>query len=62
MAIIVGCAYNHARDTYNLYNPDTKRVIMTRHDKWADWKMTDEADTLKMFREAHKEYFVPVIE
>ena len=27
---MVGYAYNHIRYTYKLYNPETKRVIMTR--------------------------------
>ena len=35
---------------------------MTRDVKWVYWKMTDTADTLKMFREAHEEDLVPVIE
>ena len=59
---MVGYADNHMRDTYKLYNPETKRVIITRDVKWVDWKMTDPADTLKMFCEANKEYLVPGIE
>ena len=55
-------ADNHKRDTYKLYRPDTKRVIMTRDVKWVDWKTTDQAETLKMFHNVHKEYLVPVIE
>ena len=35
---------------------------MNRYSKWADWKMTDPAETLKMFREAEKEDFIPGIE
>ena len=53
-AIMVGYANNCTRDTYNLYNPEKKRVIMTRDVKWADWKNTDPAETLKMFWEAEK--------
>ena len=30
--------------------------------KWEDWKNTDPAETLKMFREAEKEDLVPCIE
>ena len=30
MAIMVGYADNHKRDTYKLYNPETKRVVMIR--------------------------------
>ena len=61
-AIMVGYSDNHTRDTYKLYNPETKRVIMTRDVKWADCKMTNPAETLKMFCEADKEYLVPDIE
>ena len=45
---------NNTRDKYNLYNPETKRVIMTRDVKWTYWKKIDPAETLKMFREAEK--------
>ena len=34
--IVIGYAENHTRDMYRLYNPDTKRVVMTRDAKWAD--------------------------
>ena len=61
-AIMVGYADNHTRDTYKLYKPETKRVIMTRDVKWADWKMNDSAKTLKMFRKSDKEDLVPGIE
>ena len=44
----------HTRDTYKLYNPETKRVILTRDVKWADWKNTNPAETLNMFCEADK--------
>ena len=53
---------NHTRDKYKLYNPDSKRVIITRDVNRVDWKMTDTSDTLKMFREAHTDYLVPCIE
>ena len=48
---MVGYANNHTRETYKLYDPETKRVVMTRDVKWADWKMTNSAETLKMFSE-----------
>ena len=35
---------------------------MTRDVTWADWKKTDPAETLKMFRESEKEDLVPGIE
>ena len=59
---MVGYADNHMRDTYKLYNPETKRLIMTGGVKWVDWENTDLAETPKIFREAHKEYLLPGIE
>ena len=35
---------------------------MNRDVKWADWKMTNPAETLKISREANKEDLVPGIE
>ena len=50
--IVVVYADNHTRDTYKLYNPETKRVMITRDIKWDDWKNTDPAETLNIFCEA----------
>ena len=46
------------RNMYKLYNPETKRVIMTWGVEWADCKMNDLPETLKMFYKAHKDYLV----
>ena len=35
---------------------------MTRDVKWADWRMTDPEETLKIFCDAQKEDLVPGIE
>ena len=35
---------------------------MTRGIKWADWKLTDIAETLKMLHDTHKIYFVAGIQ
>ena len=51
---MVGYIENHIRDTYKLYNPDTKRVTMTRDVKWEDLKMTGPAENLKMSHKANK--------
>ena len=59
---MLGYANNHTRYTYKLYNPDTKRVIMTRGVKCSYWKMTDPLETLKMFCKAHEEDLVPGID
>ena len=33
-AIMVGYAKTCTRDTYKIYNPETKRVFMSRYIKW----------------------------
>ena len=53
-AIVFGYTDNHTRDTYKLYKPDTKRVIMTRDVKKTCWKMTDPAETMNISHKAHK--------
>ena len=37
-AIMVGYAENNTCNTYKIYNPETKQVIMIRQIKWEDWK------------------------
>ena len=37
-AMMVGYALNHGAGTYRLYNPKTKRIIMSRDVKWMDFK------------------------
>ena len=61
-AIVVEYSDNNTRDMYKLYNPETKRVIMTRDIKWTDWRMTDTEETLKIFCIEHEEDLVPGIE
>ena len=48
-AIMVGYSKNHTRDTYKLYNPETKRVIMSRDIKWKACKKIDPEETMKIF-------------
>ena len=59
---MVGYTNNNTRDMYNLYNPETKRIIMTRYVKWAYRKMTNPAEALKMLQKANKQYLLPGIE
>ena len=51
--ILVGYVENHTWETYRLYNPDTKRFIMTKVVKWEDWKMTNKEETLNIFCKVH---------
>ena len=57
-SIMVRYVDNQKRDMYKLYNPDTKRFIMTRDIKWEDCKMTNPAEILEIFRNSHKDYLV----
>ena len=59
---MVGYAKNHTSYTYKLFNPETNRLIMISYVKWADWKKTNPAEILKMFRKAETEDLVPGIE
>ena len=59
---MLGYENNDTRYNYKLYNPDTKRVIITRDVKWSYWKMTDSLETLKIFCKAHEEDLVPGID
>ena len=36
-------AYNHTRETYKLYKPETNMVITSMDIKWVEWKTTDPA-------------------
>ena len=40
-AVMVGYIDNYTRDTYKLYNTDTKGFIMKRDIQWEEWKMID---------------------
>ena len=51
---MVGYANNHTGDTYKLYIPEVKRVIMARDVTWEEWKMTDPAENLKTFCYLHE--------
>ena len=37
-AMMVGYAHNHGPGTYRLYNPKTKRIIMSKDVRWMDFK------------------------
>ena len=59
---MVGYSKNHTRDTYKLYNPETKRFIMSSYIKWAECKNKDPAETMKMFRNLNENDLVSSIE
>jgi hypothetical protein len=49
--IMVGYADNHSSDTYRVYDPETRKIRLTRDVKWAEWKRTDPSATMRIFEE-----------
>ena len=47
--IMVGYATNHSGDVYRMYNPRTRRIILTRDVKWADWTNKNPKDDMDLF-------------
>ena len=58
-AIMVGYTENHTHDTYQLYNTEINRVIMSRYIKQLQRKKTDPAETMTMFRDLNEKYLLP---
>ena len=48
-AMMVGYALNHGVGTYRLYNPKTKRIIMSRNIKWMDFQSRKLEDEFNLF-------------
>ena len=64
--IMVGYADNHSSDTYMMYNPRTRQIILSRDIRWADFERPNAADDLSMYenreeRNGHHNAGVPVI-
>ena len=49
--IMIGYAKNHAADTYRLYNPDTKRIILSRDVRWEEWKRINPKKDIDIFND-----------
>ena len=50
--IMVGYAVGHSAGVYRMFNPTTKRVIISRDIKWADWERrspTEDSDLFNKF-------------
>ena len=47
--IMVGYAPGHASDVYHMYNPITKRIILTQDVTWAAWHHEDPIGNAKLF-------------
>jgi len=60
--IMVGYGNNHSGDTYRLYNPSTKRIILSRDVTWSDWKVTDPTKDMNIFTQYDSTEKVPGID
>ena len=47
--IMVGYADQHSPDTYQMYNPTTKSVILSRDIRWAEWTRIDPTNSLSQY-------------
>ena len=47
--IMVGYADNHSADTYRMFNPSTKSILLSRDIKWADWHRPDPTADLPLY-------------
>ena len=47
--IMVGYASDHSADTYRMFNPTTRSLILTRDVKWAEWTSPDPVDDLTKY-------------
>ena len=46
---MVGYALDHTEDTYRLYNLETKRVVLSRDVRWAEWNKLKPTDRVSIF-------------
>ena len=60
--IIVGYTKRYSGDTYRIFNPNTKRIILTRDIKWAKWKITDPKSNMDVFVKYDSSDIVPGID
>ena len=61
-SIMVGYGNNHSGDTYRLYNPSTKRIILSRDVTWSDWQVTDPTKDMNIFTKYDSTEKVPGID
>jgi hypothetical protein len=52
--VMVGYADDHAPDVYRMFNLETQRVVLTRDIQWANWKVIDPTEALRIFENADK--------
>ena len=47
--VFIGYGKHHSGDTYRMYNPGTKRIILSRDVKWAEFKRIDPKANMDVF-------------
>ena len=60
--VFVGYGRNHSGDTYRMYNPVTKRIILSRDVKWAEFKKIDPKENMDIFIKYNSTDTVPGID
>jgi len=50
--LMVGYALDHKHDSYRMYMPDTRRVVISRDIQWSDWKSSKASDGLEIDEES----------
>ena len=60
--VFIGYGRNHSGDTYRMYNPVTKRVILSRDVKWAEFKKIDPKANMDIFIKYNSTDTVPGID
>ena len=51
--IMVGYAEQHSGDTYRMFNPTTRSIILSRDIRWAEWTRPDPASDLSRYLHQH---------
>ena len=49
--LMIGYAKHHPADTYRLYDPQTRKVILSRDVAWEEWKRANPKRDLEVFNE-----------
>ena len=60
--IFVGYSTSHSGDTYRMYNPETKRIVLSRDVKWAEFRKIDPKENMDMFIKYDSTDVVPGID
>ena len=49
--VMMGYAANHSGDTYRMFKPETKTIVMSRDVRWAKWEKPDPKNGMDLFKD-----------